>query len=250
MLQLRLLQECRIMRTALKEFYFNCIYNPVYDYSTAQVVSYQRLQKECLDKLDFQDGEKVLCVGVGTGNEIVRIINRNNRVVIYGVDMSEKGLKRAHKKALNMDYELNVMKMDAHRLEFDDGSFDKIVCIHLMGFLDDDKRATGEIFRVLKPGGQFVITYPSGSGGISLASEIRESMSDNIKSGEYGKVVRQLLASIMAGIVYLPGAFWVRPSHGFYSYDDIKAMFETENLSEFQIEEDRRYQDFIVFGRK
>ena len=233
------------------QLYFDFIYNPVYDFTTAQVSLYQRLQKACIDKLKFEDNDKVLCVGVGTGNEILRILGKNGNVSIWGVDSSRRALNRAYRKALNRCSEIKVFRMDAHRLSFDDESFGKVLCIHLMGFLDDDRKATEEIFRVLKGGGQFAITYPSGNVGMKLATEIRRNIAHNLNSGEYGKAIRESLAGIGAAIVNIPiTLFWEKPREGFYSYQDLTTMFAGLKLKDYQIEEDSVYQDLIVFGTK
>ena len=58
----------------LIEAYFNIIYNPLYDLTTAQLPFYQRLLRACVDKFKFEGNDKVLCVGVGTGNEILHIL--------------------------------------------------------------------------------------------------------------------------------------------------------------------------------
>ncbi len=137
----------------LRELYFDFIYNPIYDFTTAQLSIYQKLQRACIDKLRFEDSDKVLCVGVGTGNEILRILEKNSRVSITGVDTSRRALARAYKKALKRGKNIEVIEMDAHKLNFADESFNEVLCVHVMGFLDDDRRATEEIFRVLKSGG-------------------------------------------------------------------------------------------------
>ncbi len=236
--------------TKLRELYFDLVYNPVYDFTTAQLTCYQRLQKLCIDKLEFEDNGRTLCVGVGTGNEILRVLDKNAAISVYGVDTSQRALDRAYRKALNRCCEVNVLRMDAHRLNFEDESFDKVLCIHVMGFLTDDSKATKEIIRVLKNGGQFVITYPSGSGGLGLVGEIKRSIVNDLRSKKYGKALKQFRALILGSVVYLPGVCWVKPQHGFYSYHSLKMIFDAQKLAYYQIEEDRNYQDFIVYGKK
>ena len=76
--------------------YFNFIYNPLYDFTTAQFAAYQTLQTRCIDKLEFDDGDKILCVGVGTGNEVIHILKRNNNVSVTGVDYSDTALQKTY----------------------------------------------------------------------------------------------------------------------------------------------------------
>lgn len=237
------------LSTRLMNAYFNFIYNPIYDFTTAQISLYQELQRACIDKLKFEDNDEVLCVGVGTGNEILQILEKNSQVSVTGVDTSRRALARAHRKALRRDKRIEAFEMDACKLNFDDESFDKVLCIHVMGFLADDTEATAEIFRVLKNEGQFVITFPSGNSLLKPAAVVGQSIFHNFRLGRWGKATRELLA-VVGGVVSLPINFWVRPKRGFYSHQGLKTMLAGLKLKDSQIEEDSVYQDLIIFGTK
>lgn len=230
--------------------YFNSFYNPLYDLVVAPMSPYRRLQKTCVDKIQFSDNDYVLCIGVGTGNEIPLIISQNRDIRIIGLDMSTSALIRAKKKATKNNKEICLVQMDAHRLEYADEVFDKVVCIHVMGFLEDDWKATHEILRVLKKGGQFVITYPSGSGSVRLTGEIMRSIYDDLKLKNFIRAARQFFGTILGGIAYAPGALWVKPKYGFYSQESLKEILSDSGFRNYEIEEDRAYQDYIVYGEK
>jgi ubiquinone/menaquinone biosynthesis C-methylase UbiE len=234
----------------LMQLYFNLIYMPLYDHTVAQTSPYQRLQKECVGKLRFGSGDEVLCVGVGTGSEILSILGNDGGVLITGIDASPQALRRARKKVLKHGKEITAIQMDAHRLEFAEGSFDKVFCVHVMGFLEDDRTATQEIMRVLKKGGQYVITYPSGSGSFELTGEITRNIWRDLRAGRLLKAVKQCFATAVAGIAYAPGASWVKPRQGFYSQESLKSMLNELGFRDYRIEEDRAYQDIIVYGGK
>lgn len=234
----------------LMEFYFDLVYNPVYDFTTARTSSYHRLQMACIDKFRFEGGDRLLCVGVGTGNEMLRILEKGHEVSMVGVDNSRSALRRAQKKALKMGERIDFVRMDAHQIGFHNDGFDRVFSHHLMGFLDDDKKATREMLRVLNTGGQFVITYPSGSGGLSLVSEVGRSILNSIRSGKCRQAFMEFLALTGAAAVNIPIAFWVRPKQGFYSYQDLQRMFADLRITDCEIQEDSVYQDFIVYGRK
>jgi SAM-dependent methyltransferase len=53
-----------------------------------------------------------------------------------------------------------AMAMDAGRLAFDAGSFDLILCCHVLEHIQDDHAALGEFARVLRPGGHAIILVP------------------------------------------------------------------------------------------
>jgi ubiquinone/menaquinone biosynthesis C-methylase UbiE len=232
----------------LMQAYFNYAYNPVYDFTVGRLNRYRRLQERCVDKLELKDRERVLCVGVGTGNEILHVLQGNRNVSIVGVDYSYTALQRASKKVLALSREIQLLFMDARHLEFTAGSFDKVLCIHLMDFVQENGEVTNEILRVLKPGGRFVITYPSDKEGPRLGiSLLSDSVRHSINSGKCR--VRALLGSLaqmLLGIVYLPLLF--RPRRESYSRGELETMLTQSINGDCQIEEDTVYQDFVVYG--
>lgn len=192
----------------------------------------------------------MLCVGLGTGNEILHVFQRNKNVNIVGVDYSKTALQKAYKKASRLGKEIELFLMDARRLEFAAGSFDEVLCLHVMDFVEDNEQVTYEILRVLKKGGQFVITYPSDKEGLRLGCNLlRDSIRNNINSGKHRiRALSESLAQMLVGIVYLPLLF--RPKRKSYSRSELEAMLTQLTTEGFQIEEDPIYQDFIVYGRK
>jgi len=230
--------------------YFDLVYNPVYDFATARLSRYRELQSTCVSKLELRDNDKILCVGLGTGNEVLHILQANRNVSIVGIDYSRTALQKACRKALMWGKEIETQIMDARCLEFRPESFDKVLCVHVMDFMEDNWEATKEIIRVLKVGGQFVVTYPTNREGPRLGLNLlRDSVRHGMASRKHriraisGSLVRMLLAS-----VYLPLLF--RPKRKSYSRSKLEAMITSLTARDFHIEEDPIYQDFIVYGRK
>ncbi len=230
--------------------YFNYAYNPVYDSITGRLSCYRKLQERCVGKLELKDKDRVLCLGVGTGNEIFHILKMNSNVDITGVDYSFRALRKAQKKALARGKEIEVFTMDARRLDFTDSSFDEVVCIHVMDFITENERVTNEILRVLKSGGQFVITYPSKKEGMSLGFNLFKDIVRNNPDAGKPRVVAFLksLWQMLVGTVYLP--LFLRPKKRSYSPDGLLTMMSELSVGELQIEADPIYQDYIVYGRK
>jgi len=189
-------------------------------------------------------------MGLGTGNEIFHILEINRNVSIVGVDYSHTALQKAYKKALAWGKEIEVLTMDARCLEFTTGSFDKVLCIHVMDFVEENKRATGEILRVLKDGGQFVITYPSEKEGMTLGINIlKDIIRRNADAGRHRAIaISKSLLQMLVGTVYLP--LFLRPNKRSYSRHELQTMIIELTTGDFQIEEYPVYQDFIVSGRK
>jgi ubiquinone/menaquinone biosynthesis C-methylase UbiE len=189
-------------------------------------------------------------VGVGTGNEVLHILQVNSNVKIVAVDYSETAFRKAYRKALASGKKIEVLNMDARCLEFAAGSFDKVLCLHVTDFVEDNRQVTSEILRVLKDGGRFVITYPSDKEGLKLGCNLlRDVIRTNLNSGKHPvKAFFELIAQMLMGFVYLPLVF--RPKKKFYLRRELEAMITGLTTGHFQIEEDSIYQDFIVYGRK
>jgi ubiquinone/menaquinone biosynthesis C-methylase UbiE len=234
----------------LKRIYFDSVYNRVYDSTTAKLNRYRKLQSICVSKLELKDGDKVLCVGLGTGNEIWHILQQNRKVRITGVDYSRAALRKALRKALLWGGQINVCFMDAEHLQFPAGSFDKLLCIHVMDFIQNAKEATRGMIQVLKDEGQFVITYPSAKEDLRMAVGIlKDSMNHSVESGKLRIIAFfESLAPLIMGILYAPLTFC--PNKTFYSRGELEAMFTGLTSGHFHIDEDPVYHDFIVYGRK
>jgi ubiquinone/menaquinone biosynthesis C-methylase UbiE len=141
------------------------------------------------------------------------------------------------------------MVMDAENLTFPDNSFDKVICIHVMDFLDDPEKATAEILRVLREGGEFIITYPSAKEGRKLGMNIlRESIKHRMSLGQnHARAILGSVAQLMMGMAYLP--IMLRPKSIVYSKLALKNLI-SGFTNEFRIEEYPNYCDFIVHGSK
>jgi len=230
--------------------YFNIAYNQVYDFTTARLNCYRKLQERCVGKLELKDNDKVLCVGIGTGNEVFHVLEMSRNVSITGVDYSSTALGKAHKRASRLGKEIELLLMDARKLEFAAGSFDKVLCLHVMDFIPENTEVTSEILRVLKKGGQFVITYPSDKEGARLGFNLlKDGIHHYMDSGKHRiSSFLEFVTQMVVGIVYLPLLF--RPKKRFYSRSQLEAIITESTTGDFQIEEDPVYQDFIVYGKK
>jgi SAM-dependent methyltransferase len=57
-------------------------------------------------------------------------------------------------------YERNTRMLDITSLDFEDESFDVIICNHVLEHIPDDLKAMGELYRILKPGGWAILQVP------------------------------------------------------------------------------------------
>ncbi len=110
-----------------------------------------------LKHLDISPDDVILDIGCGGGMNINRMASEAKKV--YGVDYSIESVNLS--REVNEDlikrgkveiYEGNVMD-----LPFEDNSFDIVTAFETVYFWPDIEKSFGEVKRVLKPGGMFLI---------------------------------------------------------------------------------------------
>jgi phosphatidylethanolamine/phosphatidyl-N-methylethanolamine N-methyltransferase len=107
-------------------------------------------------------GGRILEVGVGTGLSLGDYGERNR---IVGIDISgpmlEKARARVAKFGLRQVERLSVM--DAEHLSFPDASFDVVVAQYVVTAIPNPETALDEFVRVVRPGGEIVLTTRIGA---------------------------------------------------------------------------------------
>jgi|TARA_B100001971_G_C18238652_1_gene569172 SAM-dependent methyltransferase len=101
----------------------------------------------------FGEECKLLCVGVGTGDELV-VLNKYGRV--FAIDTNVDAINALPDQNC---YEKKVGNVC--NLAYPNDYFDAITAFDVLEYVDDDSLAINEINRVLKPGGVFIFTVPA-----------------------------------------------------------------------------------------
>jgi ubiquinone/menaquinone biosynthesis C-methylase UbiE len=114
----------------------------------------ERLLGDTRDWVCRQATGQVLEVAVGTGLNIGRY---PERVTLTGMDLSPAMLDGARERAVALGRDVDLRVGDAQRLEFDDASFDTVVCTFGLCAVPDDRGAVDEMVRVLRPGGLLLL---------------------------------------------------------------------------------------------
>lgn len=116
---------------------------------------------------------RILDLGCGTGPVIGELRRRGLDVV--GLDYSEDMLKhaRARLRALGLD-ESDLIQGDCRKTPYAGASFDVVVCLGVISYMEDYGPVLDEIYRLLKPGGTAFISFrnvfnPIFSDPVSLA---------------------------------------------------------------------------------
>lgn len=124
-------------------------------------------------------GPDILEVGVGTGL-VLRYYPAHCRVI--GVDLSEAMLRKAAEKVRDgaLAQVRLVAAMDACRLGLADARFDAVAVPFVITLVPDPEQALDECARVLKPGGEIVISSKLGRDE-GLQARIEEALDPLVK---------------------------------------------------------------------
>ncbi|MBH0177666.1 MAG: methyltransferase domain-containing protein [Nitrospira sp.] len=118
--------------------------------------------------LDVQPDEHILEVGVGTGLALP-MYPRHCRIV--GIDFSEGMLAKAKEKAEahRLDH-VQLHRMDAGAMEFQDDSFDTVVAAYVVTAVPDYRKVVNEMIRVCRPGGRIIMLNHFSNGNKVIAA--------------------------------------------------------------------------------
>ena len=106
--------------------------------------------------LDLPKGLRWLDVGCGNGAFTGEIIARCDPAKVVAIDPSEEQLAFARTRPGTKMAKFEAG--DAHKLSFDDGTFDVAIMALVLAFLPDPAKAVAEMTRTVRPGG-WVATY-------------------------------------------------------------------------------------------
>lgn len=128
-----------------------------------------------LKHLDIKADDVILDIGCGGGININRMSKHAKKV--YGVDYSEESVKLS--REVNDDEikrgKVEVYKANVKKLPFEDNTFDIITAFETVYFWPNIEKSFGEVKRVLKPGGIFLIGMES-NGSDNLPMKISEKL--------------------------------------------------------------------------
>lgn len=101
-----------------------------------------------------QASGEVLEIAVGTGRNLPYY---RDEARITGIDVSPAMLEIGRRRATALGRLVDLRLGDAQALEFQDRSFDTVVCTPSLCSIPDARRAVAEAKRVLRPGGHMLL---------------------------------------------------------------------------------------------
>ena len=99
-------------------------------------------------RTDLLDGRPKRILHVAPEPALTRLLHRVRNIEIVSADL---------------DSPHAMLSLDIMRIQMPDGSFDVVLCSHVLEHVDDDRRAMRELLRVLRPGGWAMIQVPISS---------------------------------------------------------------------------------------
>src|SRR3990170_4366186 len=97
---------------------------------------------------------RVLEIGVGTG---VNMPHYPRDARVSAIDVSDRMLGRARKRAERLGVPVELAQMDAQHLDFPDASFDAVVATFVFCSVPDPVAGVREVRRVLRSGGKLLL---------------------------------------------------------------------------------------------
>ena len=118
-------------------------------YETRMGKHVDKVETECAFSLfQIKPGMQILDVGCGSGNFSIKMAHQG--ALVTGVDISEKMLEIARKKAEKEKLDIRFIQMDSRELQFPENYFDGVISMATIEFIPEPEKMITEMFRVCK----------------------------------------------------------------------------------------------------
>jgi demethylmenaquinone methyltransferase/2-methoxy-6-polyprenyl-1,4-benzoquinol methylase len=119
-------------------------------------------RKKVLQLVENKKPNTILDIATGTG-DLAILMTKTNASKIIGLDISEGMLDVGRKKIIekNLQHKIDMVLGDSENMPFPDNHFDAITVSFGIRNFENLEKGLGEILRVLKPNGNFVILETS-----------------------------------------------------------------------------------------
>ncbi|MCD6565440.1 MAG: class I SAM-dependent methyltransferase [Bacteroidales bacterium] len=152
-----------VMNYALKRVNnddFTMLHYPLYiNKSDTFLQAQENLTDHCISRIDSLNNKTILEIGCGNGVQTKYILNKYKPKSITGIDLNKENIKIANREKERRGIKNAYFRVDdAQQLsKFKDDSIDVIINIESAFHYPDKPLFLKQLFRVLKPGGHFLI---------------------------------------------------------------------------------------------
>ena len=132
---------------------------PFYDFIQRFIVRDVRYKSMLIEQAAIQPGQQVLDLGCGTGTLAIMAKQSQPSAEVTGLDADPDMLKVARHKSSERKAHVKFDVGFTNKLPYPDSSFDRVMSSIMIHHLKTPEKITtaGEVFRVLKPGGELHI---------------------------------------------------------------------------------------------
>jgi ubiquinone/menaquinone biosynthesis C-methylase UbiE len=167
--------------------------------------AWQGYKRRSYELLELREGDAILDVGCGSGEDSRALAQLVRGVSVLGVDADAGKIAEAQRLTLGLPQPVEFRVGDAYRLDFETATFDACRADKVFHHLDDPRKALGEMVRVARPGGRVVVsdvdyeTLVVDGPDAGLSRRILGHHADRMPSGRVGRQLPALYRD--AGLV-------------------------------------------------
>lgn len=134
---------------------------------------HEKADRRLSDIIEPQEGDICLDVATASGNLAIAMSKRvGPEGKVLAIDLAQGMIEFATRKArAHKIKNIEFIRMDAQKLEFEDSSFDVVACGLALFYFPDIEGALKEMWRVLKPGGRLGVSSADAENAFSPLSE-------------------------------------------------------------------------------
>lgn len=126
-----------------------------------------------LEQIAIPPAADIIDLGCGGGYNIKRILHRCDIGSVVGFDISEESVRKA--KKVNKDElgkRVSIVRGSVSQIPFSDESFDLATAFETVFFWPNAAEDIKEVFRVVRPGGQFAVINNYGDPNIDWEKKV------------------------------------------------------------------------------
>jgi ubiquinone/menaquinone biosynthesis C-methylase UbiE len=136
--------------------------DPVLYLDTVRATQFaQSYKRKTFELVGAREGAHIIDVGCGTGDDVLamaRLVGEKGRVV--GIELNPTLIAEGWKRVAGKNLPVEFMLCDAHKLSFEDNTFDGYRSDRAVQHMDDPVKVLAEAMRVVRSGGKIVISEP------------------------------------------------------------------------------------------
>ena len=119
------------------------------------------MTRHSFQNLHIESGNNILELGHGNAGHVGLIFEEAPNIKYYGLEMSELMFQEARQINRNFVSQKQALfsLYDGNKIPFEEDSFDKIFTVNTIYFWQEPEKLLLEIYRILRPNGNFCITF-------------------------------------------------------------------------------------------